>query len=101
MSKHTPGPWGIYIPEEGQDGYPHNWNIGHDSETRSVYVASVIGAVHFERARADARLIAAVPTMLDELQSILETLRYGWGVKASDVACRIERLIEEATGEAP
>ncbi len=70
-TKHTPSPWAVSVPEKGQDGYPHNWSISHESPTRAVYVASIPGAVHYERAQADARLIAAAPDMLEALQELL------------------------------
>lgn len=100
-TQHTPGPWAIEVPDNGQDGYPHNWMISHNSPSRAVYVANIPGAAHYARAQADAKLIAAAPDMLDGLVYILEILRSGKPVDAINDAHWIEMLIEKATGEQP
>ena len=105
-NKHTPGPWAIYVPDAGQDGYPHNWNIGHDSENRSVYVASIPGAVHSERAQADARLIKAAPDLLEVTSGFRTKLATYCGVFPGDKGLQMllkecDDVIAKVTGEKP
>jgi len=64
MSKHTPGPWGHAIEQDG--------------ENRSVCVFSLnnsgiicdLGGGGFDERLANARLIAAVPDLLAEVQKL-------------------------------
>ena len=68
---HTPAPWTVQTPGPSQDGYPHNLSICHESEMRAVYIASIPGGAHYERAKADAVLIAAAPDLLAALERLL------------------------------
>ena len=100
-TKHTPGPWMVYVPERGQDGHPHNLSIGAETETRATYVASVPGGAHYDWAQANARLIAAAPDLLAALKDALKDLSAlsHWDT-ASACAMKARAAIEKAEGDA-
>lgn len=91
-SKHTQGiPWQI---EEDEDG---NYEI--INESWQVSIAKVYRYDRDEQARANAKLIAASPDLLEALQLILN------GVGLKDSNCfhngkHIERIIREAIKKA-
>lgn len=72
MSKHTPGPWAIYMPEEGHE-CP---GIEAAGVSIIVFAPELLpcedGGVQghtVEEAAANARLIAAAPQLLEALQA--------------------------------
>lgn len=72
MSKHTPGPWAIYMPEEGYE-CP---GIEAAGVSIIVFAPELLpgedGGVQgrtVEEAAANARLIAAAPQLLEALQA--------------------------------
>jgi hypothetical protein len=65
MSTHTPGPWGYTY-----DG-SSTWSIGPEADPQDGSVASIFDRKD-ERARANARLIAAAPDLLAALKYLLE-----------------------------
>ena len=100
-TKHTPGPWVVRTIDqslatvETQDG---RYIIGNAGQLR----ADDWKTGHIER-RANARLIAAAPELLEALQKMLPELR-GLSI-VSDTAAEMlreaEAAIAKATGETP
>ena len=90
-NKHTPGPW--TIDEAGRLVVDEDGRLVADCWAELRSDSGVL--------LADLRLIAAAPDLLDELKSILESLRHGRSVETIHEARRIEVLIEKATGETP
>ena len=75
----TPGEWSTYAPCSGQDGFPDNYSIGCDTETRSTYVASVPGAAHYAWSQNNAHFITLAHNLMPQLLEavdLLEILRY-------------------------
>lgn len=64
MNKHTPAPWRYYT-EPQPNGCPV---IGHGNLMVAVVAHSVNERDQHETALANARLIAAAPDLLDELE---------------------------------
>lgn len=73
---HTPGPWFLY----GYNVYPCTWKCRNNTVRKLAIIAEVSpwdGASQDDRedvmsqARANARLIAQAPALLDALQSIV------------------------------
>ena len=90
MSKHTPGPWFVQ-----KSDYPGGLLI---KPIPGQVIAQCDEGLDM---KANARLIAAAPDLLDGLKAILESLRHGRSVETIHEARRIEALIEQATGETP
>ena len=100
--KHTPGPW--RFEHLGGELYIV---AGHDPALRVVEVSGILGdgkpePFHVERAKANARLIAAAPNILKAARAILPLLFYH-GQKGCDAGCEgcaaIDAL-ESALGDA-
>jgi len=62
MSKHTPGPWGYTYDGSSQ------WSIGPAEDPQGDDCVASIWDRNDERARANARLIAAAPALLAAAQ---------------------------------
>lgn len=67
MTEHTPGPW--TIEEYGDDDAPA-LVIHKDSETRVCFMATAGSHGDPARIEADARLIAAAPSLLATAQEV-------------------------------
>ncbi len=67
MSKHTPGPW--YIEKL----HPNDWQINSDSVDHCLFqITPVIGNKTLTvRDKANARLIAAAPDLLESIQELI------------------------------
>lgn len=65
-TKHTQGPWRMLPPSTGVDA---NWHVTDSDDT---FVAHVYGFSHSvdEASKANARLIAAAPDLLEALQEL-------------------------------
>ena len=74
----TQGEWSTYAPCSGQDGFPDNYNIGCDTETRSTYVASVPGAAHYAWSQNNAKFITLAHNMMPDLLKAVELLKDLW-----------------------
>jgi len=63
MSKHTPGPWGTEesLPR-GDDGHISVWVSHHGNG-----ITEIVRGENLKERRANARLIAAAPEMLEAL----------------------------------
>lgn len=98
--KHTPGPW-TYLPldEEFENGHL----FSEDKERGGFLCACVAGIEN----PADARLIAASPTLLQELKEVVPHLEYmaggmthaPWKTKeAQECLERVRAVIAQAEG---
>lgn len=66
-SKHTPGPWLVVKCDGGFRAFDtDDWTIIGQNK---IVPALVWGGVAFEEGKANARLIAAAPEMLEALQA--------------------------------
>lgn len=89
MSAHTPGPW-AYRPS----------NNGHfiaGTGENSGYLAEVRQCRSKQDVRADARLIAAAPELLESLQSVLNSCLDSQGL--ADAYKQARAAIAKATGK--
>ena len=101
MSKHTPGPWTV----GGTRHYKHSGSIDGvevaihygPPESRGNCIAFAYGHGPHGDAEADARLIAAAPELLSQLEFAVALLKPMFG-HAAQVE-RMEDVIAKATGE--
>ena len=92
---HTPGPWRF-----AKDGHEPYWNVdmplpglpGYGYANAMVYTTE-----------ADARLIAAAPELLHELQHLLSMWEesIGWEPDYMDMADSARKAIAKAEGRSP
>lgn len=97
MSKHTQGPWKV-------DGKTELCITDVDDLSRFIGSASIMGSNDnykevYEEAKANARLMAAAPDLLDALQNM--TLMYcdGFDYEDDDVVIKARAAIAKAKGE--
>lgn len=104
MSKHTPGPWYVFhSAHRGRvdDDGPGAFSIG---DAQTAYSANILCSRYqwperAEEMKANARLIAAAPDLLEALQSILDD-----GLHCDVVPhlhAKARAAIAKATGEQP
>lgn len=99
MSKHTPGPWAtVEWPKPNIDGPYLKISVHHRSETCHGGDHCVVEAGHTTpeadaTARANARLIAAAPDLLEALQEALKFM-----TPTSPLADMTRAAIAKATG---
>lgn len=99
--QHTPGPW-----HHDKRGYPHpdvkaangrnvacTWGVNNQPKTKEAAEAQK------QIARANARLIAAAPELLDALKDAKELLE-NMGIKEGETLRGINEAIAKATGSA-
>jgi hypothetical protein len=101
MSEHTPGPWRLNSDAllVGNDALKMSIAIAYDSSTAADGVSR-------EEMKANARLIAAAPDLLEALKGALDSLLYvqseygdqvgGWGVR-DDRIRKAREAIAKAT----
>lgn len=98
MSKHTPGPW-IATTKPEQDN--RVFFIHHDDG--SGYISPLVIATIYsggnENAVHDARLIAAVPELLEALKKLADAVDSGDVGGQSIGALNAYRVIAKATGK--
>ena len=87
MSKHTPGPWIVVEPDVAWAA----WRIVDAAGPGVCNVTTRHGGQDLE-ATANAKLIAAAPDMLSELERLLDV------VGEEDVSC-VEAVIAKAEGD--
>lgn len=101
-TKHTPGPWEaignlVRSPMHQPQGLPAGVQI---ADCRDGYFLA-----HTDEAKANARLIAAAPELLEELKELREFFygKYGYGNDAEQIKRlnRASAVIAKATGEQP
>jgi hypothetical protein len=103
MSNYTPGPWVAFIEgEEQQFGTSHVISAGPHMATVAEVPLSSVASIHgedgeteitAEQAKANARLIAAAPKLLQACAAAIAGFP-GW-------QRMIHAAYEEATGEKP
>ena len=94
MSAHTPGPWHIVKVDKSE------WQINSDSRDWCVLsLTPIIGGHDYlsKEDKANARLIAAAPDLLNEGKKLIETLK-NMAIDASHFLA-FELAIVEAGGK--
>ncbi len=71
MNKHTPGPWNYHISDYGLDIFGEDRHVAGESWYPRVFSE---GTPEREEKEANARLIAATPELLGELESVTQQL---------------------------
>ena len=95
MNKHTPGPW---VVSDIASGFEIETTSGNQvAQTSEIYAARK-PSDHDER-RANARLIAASPEMLDILKKCLDALVYvgPWETPVGLIE-QVQKMIDKAEG---
>ena len=95
-SKHTPGPWS-YAPAVPRAQRCFYIAGNQDANNREVDIGMVQGGYY--SCEANARLIAAAPTIFDALREIEDTLRNAGSDADLDALASLARAaISKATG---
>lgn len=102
-SKHTPGPWNIFHGGlKGDDGF----SVGSDNiQAERVKVVAecwpctIVDNQHRDELRANARLIAAAPELLEALQAIIFKagdllLEHGWTHEVQNAVEALQKVDE-------
>ena len=104
MSKHTPGPWEWYGPNLLCGGERQSENILNSADDGRPYGDHAALIEHHwdgDVAKANARLIAAAPELLEALKEIVDAAD-GAGWEQLDPSFKKARAaIAKATGEQP
>lgn len=102
-SKHTPGPWRART--EGTELNPDWIAVFNSTGKWALATANQSAGIDREEAKANARLIAAAPEMLDALENavqtierILKTIPYVVPVSVSSAPGRFRTIISRAKG---
>ena len=90
-TKHTPGPWQV-----GRQDHVGDWQIQSGAEGGYGVVACTM-PVGIDNPKANARLIAAAPELLDALISVRDLLKYG-AAFAPDMQKICAAALAKATG---
>jgi hypothetical protein len=99
--KHTPGPWIEKEWTECLTIFPHKGNEDEPGYPLATVHKDPKHGFTADRARANARLIAAAPDLLAALENLLNPIEKGW--KVDDMTVRIEEAraaIAKARGDA-
>lgn len=103
MSKHTPGPWRVFICDDGGQwsGWPLSINAVDDEDKSIVrpggqYPYEWDATMSQHEAIANARLIAAAPELLEACKSALGAFERNDAIDWDDLAAAIAK----ATGAA-
>jgi hypothetical protein len=92
MSKHTPGPWSYH----DKAAYGLAITTGSIAAQNIASVQAYVGLTH-DAARANARLIAAAPELLEALKYLASSPH---GEQLHDAFDMAQRAIAKAEGEA-
>lgn len=93
--EHTKGPWEIQLIDEEHSGYA-DWKTFCVRAPNNCHLASIghVDRFHSKDTEANARLIAAAPELLEELQQAVETMQgdpvQGVGEWQSGLFCGLE-----------
>lgn len=72
---HTPGPW----TAETLGTLPDEWNLGDRISAAGVVIAATIESERIDlHAKANARLIAAAPDLLEAAKNLVKFIRTEW-----------------------
>jgi hypothetical protein len=91
MSKHTPGPWAFAKYSKKRFG------LGVRGHGAFFFLQCVDDDADNPQSRADARLIAAAPDLLEALQKVIAEHEDGYGLKCFE---QVKAAIAKATGAA-
>lgn len=89
-AKHTPGPWEVY---ETDDAFHSSAEVGVCCANGERDVAYTLNGNNRDAARANARLIAAAPELLEHLKIAMEYLPHvslEWAKKARATITKAE-----------
>jgi hypothetical protein len=109
-TKHTPGPWGIRQKESIMDNAllivasnDSGQTFGGHIVTQLCDPATYKGCKNFspEEQIANARLIAAAPTLLTALQAASDWIDAQLGVPRTEIQAIVQLAIAEAEGVEP
>ncbi len=74
MSKHTPGPWGIFDIDHCAVGECENTDIlGRAVAVTTHHAVNPFYGIEYEEAKVNARLIAAAPDLLKACKALLKS----------------------------
>lgn len=93
--KHTPAPWAHINPDGFTVRHPQVY-----SDTGPVCNVTWLGDGRIDELRANARLIAAAPELLEALQSIIDSADKGHAAILCPLAAAARAAITKATGGA-
>lgn len=93
MNKHTPGPW--YLDEVSAD----DWQVNSDLHDHCLFqITPTIGVESLtDEDKANARLIAAAPELLEALLALLNVSEELCGLELKEIK-KGRALIAKATG---
>lgn len=108
MSKHTPGPWIPEIEPTNTEGVNVRFSVNskeklHICSGQSQEHLGEDHGIHEDESRANARLIAAAPELLEALKLSLITARPGptsvdWQLAVEDIREQARAAIAKAEG---
>lgn len=93
MSEHTPAPWKYYPPTSEN---PSKVNVSACDGQVDIYNAPLT-----TETKANARLIAAAPELLDALKSLNDAewmVTHDWGGDRAFIINKVEQAIAKAEG---
>lgn len=90
-TKHTPGPWVVSSSVMGEDAITHTGKTGDDS--RHICTLPMLSrySATGEEYKANAKLIAAAPELLTQLEIMTALCRIKYGNLDKDVYAQIEK----------
>lgn len=93
MSGHTPGPWTVAPTKHRNGEATAEIHHGNDGE-----VVCIMEAHDDDRSRADARLIAAAPDLLEANEIALSAMEQMWKDYMSDRHPNLEQINDAMKG---
>lgn len=97
MSKHTKGPW---LTDRNNTHTGQIATIHHCFNNDWVEIWSSETGMGEAEQEANARLIAAVPELLEALEEVIDAWQYGSSIEeASEVYKKAKQIIAKAKGE--
>lgn len=82
-TKHTPGPWSVFVSEGILIAKEDDYADGHNQ--MAITVASRHGLISHNEALANAHLIAAAPEMVEALAPFADALKGNWSHQPDDM----------------
>lgn len=105
MSEYTPGPWEASTPEPERQGpltwYNEPWSISGENGQKHIANISTMFAAEEAEDRANARLIAAAPELLEACKRVLRAINWGYTedrMSDDEQAALLSAAIAKATG---
>ncbi len=94
---HTPGPWRANATVPDIEGYQAGWHI--DAHREVAYIDASTSYYMDAQCQANARLIAAAPLMLEELEYVASGLAHIDTPWATERLGFVQEVIKQAKGE--